>query len=94
MARAFYKNAPILILDEATSALDSENEEKIQESLRKLMKGKTTFLIAHRFSSIRLANRILVINKGEIIADGSHEVVYNSCDLYRSLYDQQTEDIN
>ena len=94
MARAFYKNAPILILDEATSALDSENEEKIQESLKKLMKGKTTFLIAHRFSSIRLANRILVINKGEIIADGSHEVVYNSCDLYRSLYDQQTEDIN
>ena len=58
------------------------------------MKGKTTFLIAHRFSSIRLANRILVINKGEIIADGSHEVVYSSCDLYRSLYDQQTEDIN
>ena len=94
MARAFYKNAPILILDEATSALDSENEEKIQESLKKLMKGKTTFLIAHRFSSIRLANRILVINKGEIIADGSHEVVYSSCDLYRSLYDQQTEDIN
>ena len=94
MARAFYKNAPILIMDEATSALDSENEEKIQESLKKLMKGKTTFLIAHRFSSIRLANRILVINKGEIIADGSHEVVYNSCDLYRSLYDQQTEDIN
>lgn len=94
MARAFYKNAPILIMDEATSALDSENEEKIQESLKKLMKGKTTFLIAHRFSSIRLANRILVINKGEIIADGSHEVVYGSCDLYRSLYDQQTEDIN
>ena len=94
MARAFYKNAPILIMDEATSALDSENEEKIQESLKKLMKGKTTFLIAHRFSSIRLANRILVINKGEIIADGSHEVVYSSCDLYRSLYDQQTEDIN
>ena len=94
MARAFYKNAPILILDEATSALDSENEEKIQESLKILMKGKTTFLIAHRFSSIRLANRILVINKGEIIADGSHEVVYSSCDLYRSLYDQQIEDIN
>ena len=93
MARAFYKNAPILILDEATSALDSENEEKIQESLKILMKGKTTFLIAHRFSSIRLANRILVINKGEIIADGSHEVVYSSCDLYRSLYDQQIEDI-
>ena len=93
MARAFYKNAPILILDEATSALDSENEEKIQESLKILMKGKTTFLIAHRFSSIRLAKRILVINKGEIIADGSHEVVYSSCDLYRSLYDQQIEDI-
>ena len=89
MARAFYKNSPILILDEATSALDSQNEEKIHDSMKKLMKGKTTFLIAHRFSSIKLATRILVLNFGKIIADGSHDHVYSTCDLYKSLYDRQ-----
>ena len=89
MARAFYKNSPILILDEATSALDSQNEETIHDSMKKLMKGKTTFLIAHRFSSIKLATRILVLNFGKVIADGSHDHVYSTCDLYKSLYDRQ-----
>jgi subfamily B ATP-binding cassette protein MsbA len=90
MARAFYKNSPILILDEATSALDSQNEERIHDSMKKLMKGKTTFLIAHRFSSIKLATRILVLNSGKVIADGSHDHVYSTCDLYKSLYDRQS----
>ena len=89
LSRAFYRNAPILILDEATSALDSENEEIIQDSMKKLIKGKTTFMIAHRFSSIRLANRIIVMDQGEIIADGKHEVIYENCKIYRKLYDQQ-----
>ena len=89
MARAFYKNSPILILDEATSSLDSQNEETIHDSMKKLMKGKTTFLIAHRFSSIKLATRILVLNFGKVIADGSHDHVYSTCDLYKSLYDRQ-----
>lgn len=89
MARAFYKNSPILILDEATSALDSHNEETIHDSMKKLMKGKTTFLIAHRFSSIKLATRILVLNFGKVIADGSHDHVYSTCELYKSLYDRQ-----
>ena len=89
LARAFYRNAPILILDEATSALDSENEENIQNSMKQLIKGKTTFMIAHRFSSIRLANRILVMDEGQIIADGKHEEIYEKCEIYRKLYDQQ-----
>ena len=89
LSRAFYRNAPILILDEATSALDSENEEIIQNSMKQLIKGKTTFMIAHRFSSIRLANRILVMDQGQIIADGKHEEIYENCEIYRKLYDQQ-----
>ena len=89
LSRAFYRNAPILILDEATSALDSENEENIQNSMKQLIKGKTTFMIAHRFSSIRLANRILVMDQGQIIADGKHEEIYENCEIYRKLYDQQ-----
>ena len=89
LARAFYRNSPILILDEATSALDSENEEIIQDAMKQLIKGKTTFLIAHRFSSIRLANRILVIDNGKLIADGTHDQVYSSCNLYKDLFDRQ-----
>ena len=89
LSRAFYRNAPILILDEATSALDSENEEIIQNSMKQLIKRKTTFMIAHRFSSIRLANRILVMDQGQIIADGKHEEIYENCEIYRKLYDQQ-----
>ena len=91
LARAFYKNSPILVLDEATSALDADNEEKIYDAMEKLIKGKTTFLIAHRFSSLRLADRIIVMDKGEIIADGKHEDLYDSCTLYKTLYDQQNE---
>ena len=94
LARAFYKNSPILVLDEATSALDADNEEKIHDAMHKLIQGKTTFLIAHRFSSLRLANRIIVMDKGEIIADGSHEQVYASCLLYKTLYDQQKEGLS
>mgnify|MGYP002629868483 FL=1 len=91
LARAFYRNSPILLLDEATSALDTESEEKIHQAMKKLSQGKTTIMIAHRFSSIRLANRILVMKTGKIIADGSHEEVYKNCHLYRTLFDNQTE---
>ena len=94
LARAFYKNSPLLILDEATSALDAENEEKIHEAMENLIKGKTTLLIAHRFSSLRLANRILVMDKGRIVADGPHNQIYKECDLYRNLYDQQNDGLS
>ena len=89
VARAFLRDAPILILDEATSALDTESEAQIQVSLEELVRGRTTFMIAHRFSSIRTAKRILVFDEGKIVADGPHEEIYESCPLYRGLYDQQ-----
>ena len=89
IARAFLKNAPILILDEATSALDMRSEAAIQQSLDNLAQGHTTFVIAHRFSTIRMAQRILVFEEGRIVADGTHESLYESCMLYRHLYDEQ-----
>ncbi len=92
IARAFLKNAPILILDEATSALDSESEAKIQSALETLVHGKTTFIIAHRFSTIKIADRIVVLERGKMIAQGTHEKVYSECLLYKALYDQQNAD--
>ncbi len=89
LARAFLRNAPILILDEATSSLDSESEAAIQDALQKLVIGKTVVIIAHRFSTIRIASRILVFDGGKIVATGSHANLYSSSALYRSLYDRQ-----
>ena len=89
IARAFLKNAPVLILDEATSALDMKSEAAIQAELDELARGHTTFVIAHRFSTIRMAQRILVFEEGRIIADGTHAELYESCALYRHLYDEQ-----
>jgi len=89
LARAFLRQAPILILDEATSALDSQSEQMIQEALKKLVVGKTVLIIAHRFSTIRDATKILVFERGAIAATGSHAELYAANPLYRSLYDQQ-----
>jgi subfamily B ATP-binding cassette protein MsbA len=89
LARAFLRDAPILILDEATSALDTESERMVQEALRKLMRGRTTLIIAHRFSTIRDAGMILVFEQGRIIGSGTHAEVYAGNPLYRRLYDQQ-----
>ena len=89
IARALLRNAPILILDEATSALDAESESAIQKALEYLIQNKTVFIIAHRFSTISLATRILVFNEGHIIADGPHEEIIGTCDLYRRLHDSQ-----
>jgi ATP-binding cassette, subfamily B, bacterial MsbA len=89
IARALLRNAPILILDEATSALDAESEHTIQQALRNLVQDKTVFIIAHRFSTISLANRILVFEEGRIIADGAHDQIIKNCDLYRRLHDGQ-----
>jgi len=89
LARAFLRNAPILILDEATSALDSDSEAAIQLALKKLVLGKTVLIIAHRFSTIRDATRILVFDDGEIVASGSHAELYAANALYKSLFDRQ-----
>ena len=89
LARAFLRAAPILILDEATSALDSESEAAIQLALKKLVVGKTVLIIAHRFSTIRDATKILVFDQGQIVADGTHAELHAGNALYRSLYDRQ-----
>ena len=89
IARAFLKNAPVLILDEATSALDMKSEALIQQALDEMSGTRTTFIIAHRFSTIRMAQRILVFDDGCIVADGTHAQLYEHCMLYRSLYDEQ-----
>ena len=90
LARAFLRNAPLLILDEATSALDSQSEQMIQEALKKLVVGKTVLIIAHRFSTIRDASMILVFDRGELVATGSHAELYASNPLYKNLYEGQS----
>jgi len=89
IARALLKNAPILILDEATSALDSESESLVQTALHNLMEGRTVFVIAHRLSTVRRANRIVVIENGSIADVGSHDVLMSRLGTYRRLYDLQ-----
>ena len=93
IARAILKNAPILILDEATSALDTESEALVQSALQNLMAGRTVFVIAHRLSTVRRADRILVLENGMITDEGSHECLLAHTGTYRRLYDLQFEDI-
>lgn len=91
IARAFLKDAPIIILDEPTSALDAESEHNIQTALETLAKGRTVLIIAHRFSTIQHADRIFVFEDGHIIAQGPHRELYQSNELYTSLYDKQAK---
>lgn len=86
IARAFLKNAPILLLDEATSALDTESERRIQTSLDTLMKGRTTFVVAHRLSTIEGADRIVVMRDGQIVEIGSHVELMKLKGVYEHLY--------
>jgi subfamily B ATP-binding cassette protein MsbA len=92
IARAILKNAPILILDEATSALDSESEALVQSALHNLMSGRTVFVIAHRLSTVRRADRIVVIENGAIADIGAHEDLMTRLGTYRRLYDLQFAD--
>ncbi len=94
IARAILKDAPILILDEATSALDSESEALVQSAIQNLMEGRTVFVIAHRLSTVRRANRIMVIENGTIADIGSHEQLIDKLGTYRRLYDLQFVDMN
>ena len=92
IARALLKDAPILILDEATSALDSESEGVVQEALEMLMRGRTTFVIAHRLSTVRNADVILVIEDGRILEQGNHQELLSRESRYRSFYLKQFEE--
>jgi subfamily B ATP-binding cassette protein MsbA len=92
IARAILKNAPILILDEATSALDSESEALVQSALHNLMSGRTVFVIAHRLSTVRRADRIVVIENGAIADIGSHDDLMTRLGTYRRLYELQFAD--
>ena len=86
IARALYKNAPILILDEATSALDNESERWVQDALQNLMKGRTTLIIAHRLSTIEHADRVVVMSQGQIVEQGRHEELLNAGGVYARLH--------
>lgn len=90
IARVLLKNAPILILDEATSALDSEIEASIQENLYQLMQGKTVIAIAHRLSTIAAMDRLIVMDKGRIIEQGSHAELLSHNQLYATLWNHQS----
>jgi subfamily B ATP-binding cassette protein MsbA len=93
IARAILKNAPILILDEATSALDSESESLVQSALQNLMTGRTVVVIAHRLSTVRRADRIVVLENGTISDMGAHEDLMKKFGTYRRLYDLQFVDL-
>jgi len=90
LARAFLADAPILILDEATSSLDSESEALIQEAITRLLRGRTALVIAHRLSTVRALDRILVFDQGRIVQDGTHEqLLDHGGGMYRRLFDRQ-----
>ncbi|CAM4401864.1 lipid A export permease/ATP-binding protein MsbA [Bordetella tumbae] len=89
IARALIKNAPILILDEATSALDNESERQVQSSLERLMRGRSTLVIAHRLSTVQNADRIIVLDGGRIVEQGAHAELLAAQGLYASLYNMQ-----
>jgi ABC-type multidrug transport system fused ATPase/permease subunit len=90
VARAFIKDAPILILDEPTSSIDSKTEAVILDALDRLIEGRTTFLIAHRLSTIRRSDVILVLDRGRLVEQGTHEQLLRHDGLYKQLYDMQT----
>jgi len=89
IARAFLKNSPIILLDEATSSLDAESEEKVQNAVMNLTKNKTTLVIAHRLSTIIRADKIIVVNQGQIVDVGTHSELLKNSMIYKNLYSKQ-----
>jgi ABC-type multidrug transport system fused ATPase/permease subunit len=89
IARAILRQTPILILDEATSQVDAESEHLIQQAIERLMHERTTFVIAHRFSTILSADTIVVLDKGQIVGQGKHEELLVTCETYKNLYERQ-----
>ena len=90
LARAFLANAPVLILDEATSSLDSESEALIQEAMHRLIEGRTAIVIAHRLSTVRMLDRILVFEHGRVVEEGRHEALVRKTEgIYKRLFERQ-----
>ena len=89
IARAVLKNSPIILLDEATSSLDAESEEKVQNAVMNLTKNKTTLVIAHRLSTIIRADKIIVMNQGQISDIGTHDQLLKKSAIYKNLYSKQ-----
>jgi ATP-binding cassette subfamily B protein len=90
IARAMLKDSPIILLDEATSALDSESEKVIQEALKELLERRTAIVIAHRLSTIQRMDRIVVLDKGKIVEDGTHAALLKKKGLYAALWAHQS----
>ena len=89
IARTLLLNPPILVLDDSTSSVDAGTEHLIQQALDQVMKNRTTFVIAHRVSSVKSADRILVLNNGQISEQGTHEALLQKNGMYREIYDLQ-----
>jgi ATP-binding cassette subfamily B protein len=90
LARAFLANTPVLVLDEATSSLDSESEALIQEAMERLITGRTAIVVAHRLSTVRMLDRILVFDRGEVVEEGTHdELVRKTGGTYKRLFERQ-----
>jgi len=89
IARAILKNPAILIFDEATSQIDADSEARIHDAIEEIMQGRTTFVIAHRFSTVIAADMIVVMNEGRIVAQGQHEELMQTCPIYQALYETQ-----
>lgn len=94
LARAMVKNAPIVLLDEATAFADPENEHLIQKALKALSHGKTTLMIAHRLTSVQNADRILVVDRGQIVEEGTHETLLKKAGLYKKMWDEYQKSID
>ena len=93
IARAVLKNAPLLILDEATSAVDNETEAALQRSIQRISQGRTAIVIAHRLSTVRHADRILVLENGAVVEDGTHDNLVARGGVYARLWSVQTGDV-
>lgn len=91
LSRALYRNAPIMVLDEPSASLDPVAEQSLFEAFDQLFHDKTCIYVSHRLSSVRFCNRVLVMDKGQIVAMGTHDELMSTCPLYARMYDAQSQ---